>query len=89
MKVARRFGDPRLGEGFDALMASVDAPAREAFAKQESVDRLIAAGVTPELDAAVRALPDDRRAPFAQRLLEAVQGADPQAVRDLVRKIEA
>jgi hypothetical protein len=66
--IARRFGDPRLGEGFDSLREQADEATRKALATEPVVKAVADSGVAPELDKAVRALPLAEHAGFAAKL---------------------
>lgn len=75
LDVSRRFGDPRLGEGFDSLRAHADESTRNALATEKVVEAVAESGVAPELDKAARSLPLAEHAKFASNLVSlAVEG---------------
>lgn len=76
LEVARQFGDPRLGEGFDALVQSADEDTRRDLKTPEVVKAVADSGVAPDLDRAVRALPTIQHAGFASKLREAAKSSD-------------
>lgn len=82
--LARRFGDPRLGEGFDALLQAVDAAAKETLVAAESADVIAQADVAPELDQAVRALPETQRPAFGTELAKLASAGDKAGIRNLL-----
>ena len=69
LNVSRRFGDPRLGEGFDSLHEQADDETRKALATEKVVRAVADSGAAPELDRAVRTLPLGERAGFATKLV--------------------
>ncbi len=77
LTIARRFGDPRLGEGFDALVQAADADTQGQLRSPEVVQAVADSGVAPDLDRAARALPTAQQAVFATRLSAAARSADP------------
>jgi hypothetical protein len=77
--VAKRYGDPDLGAGFDKLAAA--APDLK---RANAVATIVRSGVAPELDAAARKLPRDAQAAFATRLAALAVADDADAVRNLV-----
>ena len=76
LEIARQFGDPRLGEGFDALVQAADSDTQKDLKTPEVVQAVADSGVAPELDFAVRALPIDKQAAFAQQVTKAARSAD-------------
>ena len=75
---ATRYADPKLGEGFAALVA------KEGHLADPDVRRVIAETLrVPELDATARALDDAARTPFAAKLLELARKGDLIGMRDL------
>jgi hypothetical protein len=84
LRLVQRFGDPRLGEGFDTLWQASDEAASATLADAAALRVLAAAGVTPELDAAIRRLPHDKRTEMAGRLAERLRAGDAAGVRELV-----
>ncbi|HSW12304.1 MAG TPA: hypothetical protein VLI06_05645 [Solimonas sp.] len=65
LEVARRYGDPRLGEGFDALHEAADDSTRARLTSAAAAKTIADSGLAPELDVAARQLPADRRPQFA------------------------
>ncbi|HTU67547.1 MAG TPA: hypothetical protein VMF52_16475 [Steroidobacteraceae bacterium] len=82
LDVARRFGDPELGAGFDDL-----ALAAPDLKKTAAVDTIAKSGVAPELDAAARQLPETARADFATRLAGFALAGKIEDVRKLVSEV--
>lgn len=76
LSIAREFGDPRLGEGFDALLEAADPSIRTALRGPQVVAAVAASGVAPQLDRAVRVLPPARHGEFAAALASAAAGPD-------------
>jgi hypothetical protein len=86
LNVSRRFGDPRLGEGIDALLQAVDKPARDVLESEEGAETIVQANVAPELDLAVRQLPVADLPKFGAELVELARTGDQQGLRKLVLK---
>lgn len=80
-RVAERFGDPRMGEGIARLTAAEPELASDA----RLVARVAASGTVPELDAAVRAMPDDAVPAFAARVAELARADDAAGIAALLR----
>lgn len=76
LEIARAFGDPRLGEGFDALVAAADDGTRNDLKSADVVKALASSGVAPALDRAARELPVAKHAVFAVQLRDAAKAAD-------------
>ncbi|MGN6826339.1 hypothetical protein [Paucibacter sp. M5-1] len=76
LEIARQFGDPRLGEGFDALAQAADPETRDSLRSPALVQAVADSGVAPALDRAARALPPLKQADFAARLREAALSDD-------------
>lgn len=76
LEIARRFGDPRLGEGFDALVEAADAGIRHDLQSADVVKAVADSGVAPDLDRAVRELPVAKHAEFAALLRDAARATD-------------
>lgn len=76
LDIARQFGDPRLGEGFDALVDAADADTQGQLRSAEVVQAVAASGVAPELDRAARVLPRVQQAQFARLLSAAARATD-------------
>lgn len=76
LEIARDFGDPRLGEGFDALAQVADADTRGELQTAEVVKAVADSGVAPDLDRAARVLPALQQAEFAQRVARAARASD-------------
>jgi hypothetical protein len=76
LEIARQFGDPRLGEGFDALVETADEATRESLRSAELVKAVADSGVAPELDRAARALPLKLQAAFGLKLRDAALAGD-------------
>ncbi len=83
LDIARRFGDPRLGEGFDALVQAADEATRADLQDPQLVQAVADSGVAPQLDVAIRALPVSEQAGFAVQLRDAAASAD--AAKNLAR----
>ncbi len=83
LDVSRRFGDPRLGEGFDSLREQADEATRKALATEKVVKAVADSGVAPELDSAVRRLPLAAHAGFAARLVSLAVAGEIDAIRAL------
>lgn len=86
LDVARRFGDPRLGEGFEGLRAAASETDRQALAHEKSVAAIAESGVAPDLDAAARALAPAAQAQFAAKLAVAAKAGRVEDIKALVRK---
>jgi hypothetical protein len=86
LTVARRFGDPRLGEGFDALREAAAETDRATLSAEAAVTAIAEADVTPELDAAARALPQAAQAGFAAKLAAAAKANRIEDIRALARE---
>jgi hypothetical protein len=76
LDIARQFGDPRLGEGFDALVAAASDDTRADLQTEVVVKAVADSGVAPLLDRAVRELPVIRHADFALQLRDAAKAVD-------------
>jgi hypothetical protein len=76
LDIARQFGDPRLGEGFDALVAAANDDIRADLQTEVVVKAVADSGVAPQLDLAVRVLPVTRHADFALQLRDAAKAVD-------------
>jgi hypothetical protein len=83
LEIARQFGDPRLGEGFDALVQAADDSTRADLQGVKVVQAVADSGVAPQLDVAIRVLPVAQHAKFAVQLRDAAVSADP--VKNLSR----
>ena len=85
LEVARSFGDPRLGEGIDAMADAADDATR-AVLRGDTVSKAIAeAAVAPQLDRAARALGSAKLAEFARSVVSAASSGDPHtALKTLV-----
>ena len=83
LEVARRFGDPKLGEGFDALAQAADEATRKDLQTPEVVKAVADSGVAPELDRAARALPAVQLSAFAANLRQAAR--DPDSAKRLAQ----
>jgi hypothetical protein len=79
LEIARQFGDPKLGEGFDALVEAADPPTRETLQGATATAAVAASGVATALDKAVRALPATRHAAFAIEVAAAATATDSAA----------
>jgi len=77
LEIARRFGDPRLGEGFDALVQAADDETRKDLQTPEVTAAVAHSGVAPDLDRAVRDLPASMHREFAVLLRDAARSSDP------------
>lgn len=77
LEVARGFGDPRLGEGIDALADAADDDTRTALRGKEVNEAIATTGLAPVLDRAARVLPADKLADFASGVVKAAQSGDP------------
>jgi len=77
LTIARQFGDPRLGEGFDALVQAADEATRQDLQGAKVVQAVADSGVAPQLDVAIRALPVAEHSRFAVQLRDAAVSADP------------
>jgi len=87
LQLAQRFSEPRLGEGFDALWQAADATTRATLGTDAPFTLLVTAGVTPELDAALRALPADKLAEMATHLAALIAAGDADGVRELAARV--
>lgn len=76
LEIARQFGDPKLGEGFDALVEAADPQTRETLQGPVATAAVAASGVATALDKAVRALPATRHAAFAIEVAAAATAPD-------------
>jgi hypothetical protein len=76
LDIARQFGDPRLGEGFDALVAAASDDIRADLQTEVVVKAVADSGVAPLLDRAVRELPVIRHADFALQVRDAAKAVD-------------
>lgn len=76
LEIARDFGDPRLGEGFDALAEAADQDTRAELRTPEVVKAVADSGVAPDLDRAARVLPVLQQAEFAQQVAKAARSSD-------------
>jgi hypothetical protein len=76
LEIARAFGDPRLGEGFDALTQAADEDVKKDLQTPEVVKAVADSGVAPDLDRAVRELPVLKHAEFALQLRDAAKATD-------------
>ncbi|HSD60291.1 MAG TPA: hypothetical protein VLC55_05495 [Burkholderiales bacterium] len=86
LDVARRFGDPRLGEGFEGLRAAASDADQQTLAQDKAVAAIAASGVAPELDAAARVLAPAAQAAFANKLAAAATAGRVDDIKALVRK---
>jgi hypothetical protein len=89
LEVAQRFGDPRLGDGFDALLEAADADTQGLLRSPEVVQAVAASGVAPQLDVAARALPRAQQAVFATRLTEAARSTDSARALSVLAGVRA
>jgi hypothetical protein len=86
LDIARHFGDPRLGEGWDALAQAADSAIQNQLASPTVALRLAASGFVPHLDLAARALPPPQLKQFAQQIAVAAQiGDDAKRLTELTR----
>lgn len=76
LEIAREFGDPRLGEGFDALAQAAAPDVRQDLQTPEVVKAVADSGVAQHLDRAARALPVLQHAGFALQLRDAARAPD-------------
>jgi hypothetical protein len=76
LEIARQFGDPNLGEGFDALVQAVDAQTQTDLRGADVVKAVADSGVAPQLDQAIRQLPVLQQAAFALQLRDAAKAPD-------------
>jgi len=81
--VARNFGDPRLGEGFDGLRDAADEETRKLLSGEEAAKTIAESGVAPQLDLAARLLPVTARADFGARLAQLAAGGEVDGVKKL------
>jgi hypothetical protein len=79
LEIARQFGDPHLGDGFDALLVAADDTTRATLQDARAVSAVAASGVAPALDKAVRALPAPRHPAFAIEVAQAALAPDATA----------
>jgi hypothetical protein len=86
LDVARRFGDPALGSGFDAMKQVDDEQTRTRLTTAAVVAKIADSGVAPELDRAARALPPEKLKAFAVRVASAAAGGDTAALRSMVAR---
>lgn len=77
LDITRRFGDPRLGEGFDSLAQAADEATLADLQDPKLVQAVADSGVAPQLDRAIRALPVSEQAGFAVQLRDAAAASDP------------
>lgn len=82
--VVRKFGDPHLGEGFDALLQATDEETRKKLTTAKAVTTIETSGVAPELDRAARLLPVEKQPEFAADLAKAAAAGSVEQVRKLV-----
>jgi hypothetical protein len=83
LTVARQFGDPKLGEGFDALLDASSSETRTALTSEKVVKAIEDSGVAPGLDRAARLLPADKQAGFASDLAKAAAEGRSEDVKKL------
>jgi hypothetical protein len=76
LEVSRVFGDPKLGEGFDALAQAAATEVKEDLQKPDLVKAVAESGVAQDLDRAARELPVERHADFALQLRDAALASD-------------
>jgi hypothetical protein len=76
LEIARDFGDPKLGEGFDALAQAADPDVKKDLQAPDVVKAVADSGVAPHLDRAVRELPVLKHADFALQLRDAAKAPD-------------
>jgi hypothetical protein len=76
LEIARQFGDPNLGEGFDALVQAADAQTQTDLRSVDVVKAVADSGVAPQLDQAIRQLPVLQQAAFALQLRDAAKAPD-------------
>jgi len=76
LEIARQFGDPRLGEGFEALAQAADIDTRNDLQSDEVVTAVADSGVAQDLDRAVRELPVMLHAAFASKVRDAAKATD-------------
>jgi hypothetical protein len=86
LDVARRFGDPALGSGFDAMKQVDDEQTRTRLITPAVVAKIADSGVAPELDRAARALPPEKLKAFAVKVASAAAGGDTAALRAMVAR---
>ncbi len=76
LEIARDFGDPRLGEGFDAMAQATDEETRKEMQSPDLVKAVADSGVAPDLDRAARLLPTQQQGTFAQLIVQAARASD-------------
>jgi len=76
LEIARDFGDPKLGEGFDALAQAAEPEVKKDLQTPEVVKAVADSGVAHHLDRAVRVLPVLKHADFALQLRDAAKAPD-------------
>jgi hypothetical protein len=86
LNVSRRFGDPRLGEGIDALLQAVDQPSRDLLQAAKGAEAIVQADVAPELDLAARQMPAAELPKFGVALAKLAGAGDHQGIRKLLKK---
>lgn len=82
--ITRRFGDPKLGQGFDALLQAADGDAKATLTSAAGVGTIEASGVAPDIDRAAQQLPVEAQAAFATSVAQAAAAGDAEALRKLV-----
>lgn len=85
LEVSRRFGDPRLGEGIDALLQAVDPPSRDVLQGAKGADTIVQADVAPELDQAIRQLPAAELPKFGMEVAKLADAGNKQGIRELLK----
>jgi hypothetical protein len=83
LAVAQKYGDPRLGEGFDKL----DEALGEEWPDAKGVLWLGGSGKALPVDAAFRAAPGEKLADFADLISKAVTAQDTAAIDSLLEKM--
>lgn len=79
LEVSRQFGDPRLGEGLDALAGAADDDTRGQLQGKTVSTAIVEAGVAPQIDRAARALGTIKLADFARQVVAAATSGDPHS----------
>jgi len=84
LAISRNYGDPNLGQGFDALLQAADDTSKASLTSAAAVATIESSGVAPDLDLAARQLPIEEQAGFASHLAQAAAAGNVDAVRQLV-----
>jgi hypothetical protein len=83
LAIAQKYGDPRLGEGFDKL----DEALGEEWPDPKGVLWLGGSGKALPVDSAFRAAPGEKLADFADLISKAVAAQDSAAIDSLLEKM--